>query len=125
MGSIYNEFNMNTTTLLIAFSCLVAAAYASQYPVEVIPILKDDRTQDAYGGYTFDFETGNGISRQEEGSQNDGQNSAGSVSYTAPDGTPIKLTFTADANGYLPAGDHLPVGPTSVPLPYQRTDGGR
>ncbi|CAL4110805.1 unnamed protein product [Meganyctiphanes norvegica] len=118
-------------TFLIAFSCLLAVAYASQYPVEVIPILKDERTQDAYGGYTFDFETGNGISRQEQGSENDGQNSAGSVSYTAPDGTPIVLSFTADQAGYLPVGDHLPVAPVhdyvlpvAPALPYQRTDGG-
>ena len=43
-------------------------------------------------------------------------------SYTAPDGTPIKLTFVADgAGGYQPVGDHLPVGPTPPPLPYQRS----
>ena len=43
-------------------------------------------------------------------------------SYTAPDGTPIALSFTAGHQGYVPVGDHLPVAPTSVPLPYQRND---
>lgn len=42
-----------------------------------IPILKDDRTQNAYGEYTFDFETGNGISRNEAGQQADGQETSG------------------------------------------------
>ena len=59
-------------------ACLVAVVVADSYKTP-IPILKDDRTQDAYGGYTFDFETGNGISRSEAGQQNDGQESSGAV----------------------------------------------
>lgn len=86
-----------------------------------IPILKDDRTQNAYGEYTFDFETGNGISRNEAGQQADGQETSGGWSYTSADGIPIALSFSAGANGYLPVGDHLPVAPTSVPLPYERS----
>ena len=43
-----------------------------------IPILKDDRTQNAYGEYSFDFETGNGIARGEQGHQEDGQENSGS-----------------------------------------------
>lgn len=46
-------------------------------PAPHIPILKDDRTQNSYGEYTFDFQSGNGIARQEAGSQNDGQVSQG------------------------------------------------
>ena len=42
-----------------------------------IPILKDDRTQNAYGT-SFSFETGNGISRTEEGRENDGNEQSGS-----------------------------------------------
>ncbi|XP_047488113.1 uncharacterized protein LOC125038620 [Penaeus chinensis] len=57
--------------VLVSSASLLAAAddpYATP-----IPILKDDRTQDAYGGYTFDFESGNGIVRQESGKESDGQ----------------------------------------------------
>lgn len=86
------------------------------------PILKDDRTQNAYGEYTFDFETGNGIARNEAGKQADGQESSGGWSYTAPEGVPIKLSFTSGVGGYQPVGDHLPVAPTPVPLPYERQD---
>lgn len=63
------------------------------------------------------YETENGIAAQETGAiQNlGGQNEAtvvqGSFSYTAPDGTPISVTYTADENGFRPEGAHLPVGP--------------
>lgn len=53
----------------------VAVVAADTY--QVIPILKDDRTQNAYGEYSFDFETGNGISRNEQGYQQDGQENSG------------------------------------------------
>ncbi|XP_042873890.1 endocuticle structural glycoprotein SgAbd-1-like isoform X3 [Penaeus japonicus] len=106
---------------LLVLACLVAVVVADSYKTP-IPILKDDRTQNAYGEYTFDFETGNGIARNEAGRQADGQESSGGWSYTAPEGIPIKLTFTSGAGGYQPVGDHLPVGPTLVPLPYERND---
>ena len=32
-------------------------------------------------------------------------------SYTAPDGTPVHVTFVADENGYQPQSDLLPVAP--------------
>ncbi|XP_063615740.1 pupal cuticle protein-like [Penaeus indicus] len=102
-------------------ACLVAVVVADSYKTP-IPILKDDRTQNAYGEYTFDFETGNGIVRNEAGKQADGQESSGGWSYTAPEGIPIKLSFTSGVGGYQPVGDHLPVAPTSVPLPYERQD---
>ncbi|XP_071538561.1 pupal cuticle protein 20-like isoform X1 [Panulirus ornatus] len=106
---------------LLIVACLVAVVAADSYKTP-IPILKDDRTQNAYGEYTFEFETGNGISRNEAGKQADGQESSGGWSYTDPEGVPIALTFTAGVNGYVPVGDHLPVPPTSVPLPYERSD---
>ncbi|XP_076033151.1 endocuticle structural glycoprotein SgAbd-4-like [Oratosquilla oratoria] len=109
--------NMNR---LIVVACLIAVVVGDSYTP--IPILKDDRTLNSDGTYSFNFETGNGISRNEEGKQYDGQNTAGGWRYTAPDGNVISLTFTADAaGGYVPVGDHLPVTPTSVPLPYQRS----
>ena len=43
----------------------------------VIPILKDDRTSNGRGAYTFAYKTGNGIDREEAGSQSYGQVSSG------------------------------------------------
>ncbi|XP_069982233.1 endocuticle structural glycoprotein SgAbd-8-like [Penaeus vannamei] len=102
-----------------SYVCEYVYTYTYKTP---IPILKDDRTQNAYGEYTFDFETGNGIARNEAGKQADGQESSGGWSYTAPEGVPIKLSFTSGVGGYQPVGDHLPVAPTPVPLPYERQD---
>nr|XP_027228501.1 cuticle protein AMP1A-like [Penaeus vannamei] len=82
------------------------------------PILKDDRSQDAYGGYSFSYGTGNGIYRDEVGRQNYGQVTQGGWSYTSPEGVPVKITFVADQGGYQPSGNVLPVAPA---LPYSRT----
>ncbi|KAG7168936.1 Larval cuticle protein LCP-17-like 1 [Homarus americanus] len=90
----------------------------SPYRAPVIPILKDDRTQDRFGGYSFSYNTGNGIYRNEEGKQSYGQNSEGGWSYTSPEGVPVRITFVANQGGYQPVGDVIPVPP---PLPYSRT----
>ncbi|XP_069974790.1 larval cuticle protein LCP-17-like [Penaeus vannamei] len=87
---------------LLLLSVLVSEAAESPYSV-IIPILKDDRTQDAYDGYSFDFESGNGIVRME---------------YESPEGVPVEISFVADQGGYQPQGAIIPVAP---PLPYQRS----
>ncbi|XP_042856741.1 uncharacterized protein LOC122243298 [Penaeus japonicus] len=73
-----------------------------------------DRVLEDDGRYNFDFETANGISVSESGSPvgEDGAiNSAGSFSYTAPDGTDVHVEFVADENGFQPQSDLLPVAP--------------
>ncbi|KAH8368684.1 hypothetical protein KR084_004750, partial [Drosophila pseudotakahashii] len=64
------------------------------------------------GTYNWEFGTSNGIDAQESGLG--GVQAVGSVSYTAPDGSPIQLVYTADENGYHPTGAHLPTPP---PIP--------
>nr|XP_053626958.1 endocuticle structural glycoprotein SgAbd-5-like [Cherax quadricarinatus] len=81
-------------------------------------ILKDERTQNGYGEYNFQYETSDGITRQEYGSQNDGQITKGGWRYTSPDGVPVHITFLADHGGYQPLDAVLPVAP---PLPYKRS----
>ncbi|XP_042883365.1 larval cuticle protein LCP-17-like [Penaeus japonicus] len=102
--------------VLVSSVCLLAAA-DDPYGAP-IPILKDDRTQDAYGGYSFDFESGNGIVRQESGKESDGQAKEGGWRYTSPEGVPVEIVFVADQGGYQPQGAVIPVAP---PLPYQRS----
>ncbi|KAK8376668.1 hypothetical protein O3P69_009941 [Scylla paramamosain] len=83
-----------------------------------VPILKDDRQgPDAYGNYNFNFETGDGISRQEQGSPQGPKGAVatqGGWSFTFPDGTPAVFSFVADGAGYRVESDLLP---TPHPLP--------
>jgi hypothetical protein len=44
----------------------------------------------------------------------------GSYSYTAPDGTPITITYVADENGFRAEGAHLPT-PPPIPEAIQKS----
>ncbi|XP_042883379.1 endocuticle structural glycoprotein SgAbd-8-like [Penaeus japonicus] len=97
--------------VLVSSVCLLAAA-DDPYGAP-IPILRDDRTQDAYGGYSFDFESGNGIVRQESGKESDGQAKEGGWRYTSPEGVPVEIVFVADQGGVSPRGRSSPWPPLS------------
>ncbi|XP_031345565.1 pupal cuticle protein 36-like [Photinus pyralis] len=87
-------------------------------------ILRFDNTPNAGdGSYQFSFETENGIKAEEEGharpdsnQEEGGEAVRGSFSYTAPDGQQIEITYTADENGFVPQGAHLPTPP---PIPEE------
>ncbi|XP_042205109.1 endocuticle structural glycoprotein SgAbd-8-like [Homarus americanus] len=85
---------------------------------DVIPILVDERDgPHPDGSYSFNFETGNGISRYEQGApqgETGAVASQGGWSFTLPDGTPAVFTFVADEFGYRVESDLLP---TPHPLP--------
>nr|XP_053653151.1 pupal cuticle protein 36-like [Cherax quadricarinatus] len=93
-----------------------SGSYSPSGPV--VPILIDERQgPDQAGNYNFNFETGDGISRQEQGAP---QGPTGAVaaqggwSFTFPDGTPAVFKFVADEGGYRVESDLLP---TPHPLP--------
>lgn len=66
-------------------------------------------------GYSYSYETSNGISAQEQGRlQGDAIAAQGSFQYTASDGSPIQVSYVADENGFQPQGAHLPTPP---PIP--------
>ncbi|XP_039294314.1 endocuticle structural glycoprotein SgAbd-2-like, partial [Nilaparvata lugens] len=66
------------------------------------------------------YETENGIRSiasgglKNPGTPDEAQVIQGSYSYTAPDGTPIQVTYYADETGFHAEGAHLPVPP---PIP--------
>lgn len=63
-------------------------------------------------GYHFNYETSNGVVAEEQGSlQGEAIAAHGSFQYVSPEGTPVKVTYVADENGFQPTGDHLPVPP--------------
>ncbi|XP_060534746.1 endocuticle structural glycoprotein SgAbd-2-like [Cylas formicarius] len=93
-------------------------SYSGQYssnPNNQIPILRLDTDNNGEGTYSYAYETGHGISAQEQGdARGDGTKAHGSYSYTAPGGERVSITYTADENGYQPQGSHIPTPP---PIP--------
>ncbi|ENN76007.1 cuticle protein 3 isoform X2 [Dendroctonus ponderosae] len=80
-----------------------------------IPILKFAAENEGEGTYRYNYETGNSITAEEQGeARGDGTRAHGSYSYTAPDGQHISVTYTADENGFVPQGSHIPTPP---PIP--------
>jgi hypothetical protein len=75
--------------------------------------------------FPFSFETGNGIVREEvgevknAGTPEEHQAVRGSYSYKDPEGNDIVVTYTADENGFVAQGAHLPVAP---PVPQAILD---
>ncbi|XP_069170784.1 larval cuticle protein LCP-17-like [Procambarus clarkii] len=109
---------VSSCIVLVVLAVVAATSTTGYVPKPVVPILKDDRKQNAYGESAFQYESGDGTSRKEAGTQNDGQVSQGGWRYTSPYGEPVEITFVADHGGYQPHGDTIPV---PVPLPYERT----
>ncbi|XP_072940530.1 endocuticle structural glycoprotein SgAbd-2-like isoform X2 [Epargyreus clarus] len=114
----------------IALSALVAVTFAApqfQYQQQqyqqgqVIPILKQTQEVNFDGTYQYSYETGNGISAQEQGylknagiKDAEAQVAQGSFAYTSPEGIPISVSYIADENGFRAEGAHLPTPP---PIP--------
>lgn len=104
---------------------LVAAASALPQERDAA-ILRQAQDISPEGSYNYNFETENGIRNAAEGTlENVGPNgepavvARGNFQFTAPDGTPIAVSYVADQNGYQPVGDHLPVAP-AIPEQIQR-----
>ncbi|XP_012286591.1 endocuticle structural glycoprotein SgAbd-8 [Orussus abietinus] len=103
--------------------CALAAPLDNTTPIPILRQAQDGPNPD--GSYSYSYETGNGIQAQEEGhlnnagSESEAMSAQGGFSYTAPDGTPIQLTYVADENGFQPQGAHLPTPP---PIPKEILD---
>ncbi|XP_050301289.1 pupal cuticle protein 20-like [Anthonomus grandis grandis] len=81
----------------------------------LIPILKLANDNNGDGTYKYSYETANSISAEEQGdARNGGTRAQGSFGYSAPDGQHISISYTADENGFLPQGSHIPTPP---PIP--------
>ncbi|XP_014204213.1 endocuticle structural glycoprotein SgAbd-8 [Copidosoma floridanum] len=107
---------------VVALAAVATAAPQSHH--EPIAILKQTNDVSPDGSYSWSFETENGIAAGESGvPQVVGDETPvvaqGSYAYTAPDGTPIGLSYVANENGFQPQGSHLPTPPT-IPEPIMR-----
>lgn len=91
----------------IVLAALVAVTMAQMDAI----VTKQDSEVNPDGSYQYAYETSNGIAGTESG--NGGISAQGQASWTAPDGTPVQFSYTADETGYHP--DNLPVGPEIPP----------
>ncbi|XP_015124275.1 larval cuticle protein LCP-17 [Diachasma alloeum] len=105
---------------LVILLAVLAVAFAQQ---ETIAIIRQSQDVSPDGSYNYNYETANGIKASEEGHpgpvNEEGAPAVvaqGQFEYSAPDGTPIAVTYTANENGFQPQGAHLPVAP---PVPEQ------
>ncbi|XP_063626335.1 pupal cuticle protein 36a-like isoform X2 [Cydia splendana] len=78
-------------------------------------ILRQDSQNDGET-YSYAYETENGIYAEESGVATNGVEAQGSYSYTGDDGQVYTVRYTADQNGFVPVGDHLPTPP---PVPEE------
>ena len=71
------------------------------------------------------YESANGIKAEARGQPGqgppgeEGENVQGSFSYVGDDGQTYSITYTADENGFVPQGAHLPT-PPPIPPEIQR-----
>ncbi|XP_031765794.2 pupal cuticle protein 36a-like [Galleria mellonella] len=78
-------------------------------------ILRQDNSNDGET-YSYAYETENGIYAEESGVATNGVEAQGGFSYTGDDGQVYSIRYTADQNGFVPQGDHLPTPP---PIPEE------
>lgn len=103
-----------------------AQQFGQQGGQQPIAILRQSGDVAPDGSYAYSYETQNGIVAGENGALGarnaEGEQAVvaqGQYQYTAPDGTPITVTYTADENGFRAQGAHLPVAP-AIPAQIQR-----
>ncbi|XP_067000866.2 endocuticle structural glycoprotein SgAbd-3 [Anabrus simplex] len=104
---------------LVFLACVIALAAAAGPADPQITIVAEENNVNFDGSYRYSFKNSDGTEAEQSGQLKQigaeaGEAVQGSSSYTAPDGTPIRITYTADENGYQPQGEHLPVPP---PIP--------
>lgn len=90
----------------------------------ISPLMAPQRRSCYIWSYVHRYLTGDGTSVQEQGALKvnpDGEYKGdytlvkkGSYQYTAPDGTPVQVTYTADENGFQPQGSVIPVAPAAT-----------
>jgi len=84
-------------------------------------ILRYDNVNNGDGTYQYAYETSNGIAAEEQGflknqgTNNEIQTARGSYQYYGPEGQLYRIVYTADENGFVATGDHLPTPPPIPP----------
>merc|ERR1712002_589143 len=110
MGTSLPTVDCKTISIMkfVIIACLAAVAIAAPQvdnEARSAPILRDDRTDDGPGPFTYEFETGNGIEVAAAGTPGvEGQsNIQGTYRFPLGNGQFLEVTYVADENGYRPS----------------------
>ena len=92
--------------MVLTLVALAAAAPAPQDTAQV-KILKDERSMEGDGTFSYAWEADDGTMAEATGEnkmfdENFGVVMSGSYSFQAPDGKTYEVTWTADENGFQP-----------------------
>ncbi|GJQ70332.1 hypothetical protein Trydic_g22767 [Trypoxylus dichotomus] len=100
--------------VVIVFTALVALALGASITSDKdAVVVKSELNNIGVEGYSYGYETSNGISAEEQGqlqnigTQNEAIQVRGQFSYVGDDGKTYTVTYTADENGFQPQGEHL------------------
>ncbi|KAF2905759.1 hypothetical protein ILUMI_00419 [Ignelater luminosus] len=98
----------------------LVAAYAKPAAEEVVPIVSQESSVEADGHYHYSYESGDGSKATQDGElkevdkEHAGEAVVGSFEYKGDDGQTYHVEYTADENGYVPHGDHIPAIPEAI-----------
>ncbi|XP_022909081.2 endocuticle structural glycoprotein SgAbd-5-like [Onthophagus taurus] len=105
--------------IITVFICIGFFGYSNCLPPvqdssKEATILQQDYNKHGNGNYKFQYQTSDGMSREEnaelknEGTDNEALVVQGSYSYVGSDGVTYTINYVADENGYRPTGEHIP-----------------
>ncbi|CRK95578.1 CLUMA_CG009039, isoform A [Clunio marinus] len=106
----------------IAIAILIAIIGSSlAAPAKDSQILEENFIRDDFGQYSYNFLSGDGVARTEQGSFKTNEEGTGNIlvqkggyRYLLPGGELVEVNYVADENGFRVTGTHLPTPP---PLP--------
>ncbi|KAL7636346.1 UNVERIFIED_CONTAM: hypothetical protein RMT77_013105 [Armadillidium vulgare] len=91
--------------LLLVLSLVLGVTLGLPQAPNTVGIVRSEAEgPNADGSYRYDFETEDGIARNEAGALKDPETMGvnGGFSYTAPDGTVVVVTYESDELGFRP-----------------------
>lgn len=114
-----SAWDKESRNAIMKCSCVVFSLALAVCLADYIPILSQSQSHHPSGAYQMQYESGDGQAFSEKADvkrnlDNDGDVivKSGHYAYTAPDGTPISLSYVADEYGFRASGSHIPQAPT-------------
>ncbi|XP_055387531.1 endocuticle structural glycoprotein SgAbd-3 [Condylostylus longicornis] len=99
--------------------CLIFAVVVADVKElkQQVPIINLESNVEHNGNFHYQYESGDGTKANQEGQlkqvdpENAGESVSGQFQYVGDDGQTYSVSYTADENGYIPQGDHIPTPP--------------